>query len=158
MSGKLTTFQRSDGGSQAVINGHPLYTFTLDKAPGQTAGEGLNENGGLWYVVNPAGNQITSLSSWSLTRRSARWSTGVRDRGGYQEGIGLRTGGRRLERKLTRPSAAGRRWAPAVIRYASMGMTAWVRLHGYDSMGTTNRRPSATPGRPGIPGFRIRQS
>jgi predicted lipoprotein with Yx(FWY)xxD motif len=62
VSGKLTTFQRSDGGSQAVINGHPLYTFTLDKAPGQTAGEGLNENGGLWYVVDPAGNQITSLS------------------------------------------------------------------------------------------------
>jgi predicted lipoprotein with Yx(FWY)xxD motif len=60
--GTLTTFQRDDGGSQAVINGHPLYRFTLDKAPGQTAGEGLNENGGLWYMVDPAGNQITSLS------------------------------------------------------------------------------------------------
>ncbi len=63
VTGTLTTFQRSDGGAQAVINGHPLYTFTLDKAPGQTAGEGLNENGGLWYVVDPAGNQITSLSA-----------------------------------------------------------------------------------------------
>jgi predicted lipoprotein with Yx(FWY)xxD motif len=62
VTGNLTTFQRSDGSSQAVINGHPLYTFTLDKAPGQTAGEGLNENGGLWYVVSPAGDQITSLS------------------------------------------------------------------------------------------------
>jgi predicted lipoprotein with Yx(FWY)xxD motif len=63
VTGKLTTFQRSDGGSQAVINGHPLYRFALDKAPGQTMGEGLNENGGLWYVLDPAGNQITSLSS-----------------------------------------------------------------------------------------------
>jgi predicted lipoprotein with Yx(FWY)xxD motif len=62
VTGKLTTFQRSDGGSQAVINGHPLYSFVLDKAPGQTTGEGLNENGGLWYLVDPAGNQITSLS------------------------------------------------------------------------------------------------
>ena len=62
VTGTLTTFQRSDGGSQAVINGHPLYTFVQDKAPGQTTGEGLNENGGLWYVVDPAGNQITSLS------------------------------------------------------------------------------------------------
>ncbi|HEY9483416.1 MAG TPA: hypothetical protein VIR00_10675 [Micromonosporaceae bacterium] len=62
VTGNLTTFQRSDGGSQAVINGHPLYYFSVDKAPGQTAGEGLNENGGLWYVVDPAGNQVTSLS------------------------------------------------------------------------------------------------
>jgi predicted lipoprotein with Yx(FWY)xxD motif len=62
VSGKLTTFQRSDGGSQAVINGHPLYYFVMDKAPGQTTGEGLNINGGLWYVLDPAGNQITSLS------------------------------------------------------------------------------------------------
>jgi predicted lipoprotein with Yx(FWY)xxD motif len=62
VTGKLTTFQRSDGSSQAVINGHPLYSFSVDKAPGQTAGEGLNENGGLWYVLDPAGNQITSLS------------------------------------------------------------------------------------------------
>jgi predicted lipoprotein with Yx(FWY)xxD motif len=62
VTGTLTTFQRSDGGSQAVINGHPLYTFANDKAPGQTTGEGLNENGGLWYVVDPTGNQVTSLS------------------------------------------------------------------------------------------------
>ncbi len=62
VTGTLTTFQRSDGGSQAVINGHPLYSFAMDKAPGQTTGEGLNENGGLWYMVDPAGNQITSLS------------------------------------------------------------------------------------------------
>jgi predicted lipoprotein with Yx(FWY)xxD motif len=62
VTGTLTTFQRDDGGSQAVINGHPLYTFLMDKAPGQATGEGLNENGGLWYVVDPAGNQITSLS------------------------------------------------------------------------------------------------
>lgn len=62
VTGTLTTFQRSDGSSQAVINGHPLYSFVMDKAPGQTTGEGLNENGGLWYVLDPAGNQVTSLS------------------------------------------------------------------------------------------------
>ena len=62
VTGKLTTFQRSDGGSQAVLNGHPLYYFAMDKAPGQTTGEGFNANGGLWYVLDPAGNQVTSLS------------------------------------------------------------------------------------------------
>jgi predicted lipoprotein with Yx(FWY)xxD motif len=62
VTGALTTFQRSDGTSQAVINGHPLYRYIGDSAPGQTNGEGSNANGGLWYLLSPAGDQITSLS------------------------------------------------------------------------------------------------
>ena len=61
VTGKITTFTRSDGGKQAVINGHPLYYYTADTAPGTTRGQGINAFGGLWYVVSPSGNTVTSL-------------------------------------------------------------------------------------------------
>jgi predicted lipoprotein with Yx(FWY)xxD motif len=61
VTGKMTTFSRSDGAKQAVLNGHPLYYYTADTAPGNTNGQGLNVFGGLWYVVSPSGNAVTSL-------------------------------------------------------------------------------------------------
>jgi predicted lipoprotein with Yx(FWY)xxD motif len=57
----MSTFTRSDGTKQVVLNGHPLYHFTMDTAPGQTHGEGVNAFGGLWYVVSPTGNAVTTL-------------------------------------------------------------------------------------------------
>jgi predicted lipoprotein with Yx(FWY)xxD motif len=35
VTGKLGTIKRSDGATQAVYNGHPLYTYIADTAPGQ---------------------------------------------------------------------------------------------------------------------------
>ena len=49
--GKLTVITRSDGSKQAVYNGHPLYTYVGDSAPGQARGNNLNLNGGLWHEV-----------------------------------------------------------------------------------------------------------
>ena len=49
---------RTDGGSQATYNGHPLYYFANDKAAGDAKGQGINRFGGGWYVVDPAGNKI----------------------------------------------------------------------------------------------------
>jgi predicted lipoprotein with Yx(FWY)xxD motif len=57
---KLTTLTRSDGSKQAVYNGHPLYTFSGDKAAGQTKGQGQNAHGGYWYVIGTDGNRITT--------------------------------------------------------------------------------------------------
>jgi predicted lipoprotein with Yx(FWY)xxD motif len=37
-------------GNQVEYNGHPLYTFSGDTAPGQANGEGV---AGMWYVVTP---------------------------------------------------------------------------------------------------------
>jgi predicted lipoprotein with Yx(FWY)xxD motif len=51
VTGRLGTIKRSDGATQATYNGHPLYTYVGDSAPGQAHGNGLNLNGGLWYVV-----------------------------------------------------------------------------------------------------------
>ena len=49
LSGKLTV-QTDANGSQVEYNGHPLYTYSKDTAPGQTNGEGLF---GKWFVCTP---------------------------------------------------------------------------------------------------------
>jgi predicted lipoprotein with Yx(FWY)xxD motif len=49
LSGKLSV-QTDVNGNQIEYNGHPLYTFSGDSAPGQTNGEGLY---GVWFVVTP---------------------------------------------------------------------------------------------------------
>jgi predicted lipoprotein with Yx(FWY)xxD motif len=51
VTGKLATITRADGSVQATYNGHPLYTYAGDHAPGQATGNGLNVNGGLWHEV-----------------------------------------------------------------------------------------------------------
>jgi predicted lipoprotein with Yx(FWY)xxD motif len=53
--GRLGTIRRSDGSVQATYNGHPLYTYIADTAPGQARGSNLNLNGGLWHEVAVSG-------------------------------------------------------------------------------------------------------
>jgi predicted lipoprotein with Yx(FWY)xxD motif len=60
---KIATGPRPDGGPQVTYNGHPLYTYTADRKPGDSNGQGLNAFGGLWYVVDPAGDQVTGTGS-----------------------------------------------------------------------------------------------
>ena len=55
VSGKLGTIKRSDGSVQATYNGHPLYTYVADAAPGQAKGNGLNLSGGVWHEVTVSG-------------------------------------------------------------------------------------------------------
>ena len=59
----VSTTPRSDGKPQVTYNGHPLYTFSGDQNPGDTSGQGVNAFGALWYVVSPAGNQVTAKPS-----------------------------------------------------------------------------------------------
>jgi predicted lipoprotein with Yx(FWY)xxD motif len=56
------TTMRSDGTSQVTYNGHPVYRYSGDQNPGDTAGEGLDAFGAEWYVLSPAGDQITGSS------------------------------------------------------------------------------------------------
>jgi len=51
LPGKVGTIKRTDGSEQLTYNGHPLYTYVGDSAPGQATGNNLNLNGGLWLVV-----------------------------------------------------------------------------------------------------------
>jgi predicted lipoprotein with Yx(FWY)xxD motif len=57
---KLATIKRSDGKPQVTYNGHPLYTFVMDKKRGDTNGEGLTAFGGHWFAISPAGKQVSS--------------------------------------------------------------------------------------------------
>src|SRR6266568_2718580 len=50
-TGKLGTIKRPGGTSQATYDGHPLYTYIGDNAPGQARGNKLDLNGGYWYEV-----------------------------------------------------------------------------------------------------------
>ena len=55
VTGKLGTIKRADGSTQATYNGHPLYTYVGDTAPGQNKGNGLNLSGGIWHEVTASG-------------------------------------------------------------------------------------------------------
>jgi predicted lipoprotein with Yx(FWY)xxD motif len=54
------TLRRPDGATQLSYGGHPLYTYNLDVSPGMVTGQAIDQNGGLWYVLNPHGKQITN--------------------------------------------------------------------------------------------------
>jgi predicted lipoprotein with Yx(FWY)xxD motif len=55
ITGTLGTITRSDGTKQVTYDGHPLYTYVADKAPGQATGNGVNASGGLWYEMTVSG-------------------------------------------------------------------------------------------------------
>jgi predicted lipoprotein with Yx(FWY)xxD motif len=49
LSGTLSVVTDANG-KQVEYNGHPLYTYSKDTAPGQTNGEGFK---GKWFVATP---------------------------------------------------------------------------------------------------------
>ncbi len=55
VTGTLGTITRPDGTTQATYDGHPLYTYAADTAPGQAKGNGLNASGGLWHEMTVSG-------------------------------------------------------------------------------------------------------
>ena len=57
---KLGTTTRSDGTTEVTYNGHPLYTFAGDSAPGQTGGQGSVDFGAEWHALSAAGTPIES--------------------------------------------------------------------------------------------------
>jgi predicted lipoprotein with Yx(FWY)xxD motif len=63
VTGTLGTITRSDGSMQATWNGHPLYTYVADTAPGQAKGNGLNLSGGVWHEVSLSGAAAPAATS-----------------------------------------------------------------------------------------------
>jgi predicted lipoprotein with Yx(FWY)xxD motif len=63
VTGKVGATTRSDGARQVTVAGHPLYMFVGDSAAGQTNGQGVTLNGGLWTVVSPAGAPVTKSNT-----------------------------------------------------------------------------------------------
>jgi predicted lipoprotein with Yx(FWY)xxD motif len=65
VTGKLSTIKRSDGSMQAAYDGHPLYTYVADTAPGQAKGNGINLNGGVWHEMTASGATASTSSKSS---------------------------------------------------------------------------------------------
>jgi len=63
VTGTLGTITRSDGTKQVTYDGHPLYTYAGDTAPGLAKGNGLNVSGGLWYEMTASGASPAASSS-----------------------------------------------------------------------------------------------
>jgi predicted lipoprotein with Yx(FWY)xxD motif len=53
----LSTTKRSDGSTQIVYNGWPLYTYVGDSKPGDTTGNDVDQFGAEWYALTPAGEK-----------------------------------------------------------------------------------------------------
>jgi predicted lipoprotein with Yx(FWY)xxD motif len=58
-----TTIKRSDGTTQLVFDGHPLYTYIADTSPGTASGNGVNAFGGVWHEVPAAGGAAPAGSA-----------------------------------------------------------------------------------------------
>jgi len=65
VTGTLATIKRSDGSTQATYDGHPLYTYVADTAPGQAKGNGINQSGGIWHEMTASGTAAAASSSSS---------------------------------------------------------------------------------------------
>jgi predicted lipoprotein with Yx(FWY)xxD motif len=59
----LATTKRSDGTSQVVYNGHPLYRYIGDQKAGDTNGQNVNAFGAEWYALSPAGDKVSGKGS-----------------------------------------------------------------------------------------------
>lgn len=54
----LGSYRDPAGGRVVTYKGWPLYTYVVDRKPGQATGQATNLNGGLWYVLAPSGKVI----------------------------------------------------------------------------------------------------
>lgn len=70
-SSMLATITRSDGSKQVSYDGHPLYLFKEDTAPGDTNGQGSSNFGAKWWLLAPSGQPITSSGSGSASSPSS---------------------------------------------------------------------------------------
>jgi predicted lipoprotein with Yx(FWY)xxD motif len=69
------------GGSQVVVNGHPLFTFANDSKAGQALGQGAKDTWGLWLVLDSSGNPIAAKGAAPAPSTAA--SSPASSGGGY---------------------------------------------------------------------------
>jgi predicted lipoprotein with Yx(FWY)xxD motif len=60
VTGEVGTITGTDGAKQVTLEGMPLYTYHADSDVGDTKGQG--QEGGIWWVVSPAGEKIKKTS------------------------------------------------------------------------------------------------
>jgi predicted lipoprotein with Yx(FWY)xxD motif len=62
-SSLVGTIPRSDGEPQVTYDGHPLYLFDGDNAPGQANGQGVTAFGGGWFALSSNGSAVSGTGS-----------------------------------------------------------------------------------------------
>ena len=68
----IGTITRSDGTKQVTYDGHPLYYFSGDSGAGSATGQGSDSFGAKWWLVTPAGSDVTaSVSSFTAAAAGA---------------------------------------------------------------------------------------
>jgi predicted lipoprotein with Yx(FWY)xxD motif len=65
MASSIAVLTRSGGQKQLTYAGNPLYYFVGDHKAGQTTGQGIDQFGAKWYVLDPTGAAVTSAPSTS---------------------------------------------------------------------------------------------
>jgi predicted lipoprotein with Yx(FWY)xxD motif len=93
VTGTLGTITRPDGTTQATYDGHPLYTYAGDSAPGQAKGNGLNVSGGLWWEMTVSGAKPATSTSSNTGSNSGSNTGGGSSTGGTGGGGGGGGGG-----------------------------------------------------------------
>lgn len=71
----LSTITRSDGTKQVTYDGHALYYYVGDSGAGQVTGQGSDMFGAKWWLVSPAGTDVTG-SITAFTPGSAGTGSG----------------------------------------------------------------------------------
>jgi predicted lipoprotein with Yx(FWY)xxD motif len=81
-TGTFGTITRSDGTLQVTYNGSPLYTFAGDSAAGDTNGQNLTEDGGLWTVVMATASVTSPPAKTPATTPTTKAPTTTKPSGG----------------------------------------------------------------------------
>ena len=74
---QVATTTRGDGTTQITYAGHPLYYYAGDAKAGDTKGQGLDLDGGKWWLVAPSGKPISAAApaaSSSSSSTGSGWS------------------------------------------------------------------------------------
>ncbi len=66
------TLHRPDGSTQLSYGGHPLYLYNGDVSPGVVMGQAIDQNGGLWYVLDAQGKEVTTAFSVTPSNANGR--------------------------------------------------------------------------------------
>jgi predicted lipoprotein with Yx(FWY)xxD motif len=59
----VSSVKNPSGGRVVTYNKWPLYTYVGDSSAGQAKGEGVNLNGGKWYVISSSGSVVRHKTS-----------------------------------------------------------------------------------------------
>jgi predicted lipoprotein with Yx(FWY)xxD motif len=80
--GSLGTVKRPEGTVQVTYKGTPLYTFTGDRQPGETKGQGIKDVG-TWSAVATSSSSTPVPSTGSTPSNAGGSSEPEKSSGGY---------------------------------------------------------------------------